>query len=396
MMIMGTIQSKTFNLGLLLIFSLLTNIRVAFAQINRGEDALHPSLRYDITGYIAECEIEYFHQVSEEEKENNKVLIELKPEWSPLGAQRVLDLIQDEFYNNIALFRALRGFIVQFGLSGLKEKNHHWNKMGVIMDDPKPSSLIDHRENGLGDNIFFHRGYLSFAGSGKNSRGTQIFITFEDTDWLGRNSPWETPFGRVIKGMNVMDKIYTGYGEKPNQGRIQMDGEKYLKETFPQLSYIKECKLLSDIAKKEGGLEPLVKKGYLKEDVFGDGSLVYKLDTTTDNDKLRGNKLDSNGQKFFTQSTRELYKLSSIDFDSEKEKSKTTTEKNAMKNNNNVRVINMAEVYQRQNNNRWDKMKYPLFWSGILCLGLIFMIKVSLNNKIKLHGKRYRRKKQNA
>ncbi len=119
------------------------------------------------------------------------------------------------------------------------------------------------------------RGYITFATSGKDSRTTQMFISLAVRRLQQRNNtrsarntltltpnPIETPlqdnknlddmgfspFGKVVSGMDVVDSLYDGYGEGgqgdgkdgrgPSQGRIQAEGNKYLKKVFPALSYI--------------------------------------------------------------------------------------------------------------------------------------------------------------
>ena len=94
------------------------------------------------------------------------------------------------------------------------------------------------------------RGYISFATSGKDSRTTQMFINLVDNtnlDLMGFS-----PFGKVVEGMDIVDRIYSGYGEGapsgkgPDQGRIQSRGNKYLKKYFPKLSYVRSVKLLEN------------------------------------------------------------------------------------------------------------------------------------------------------
>ena len=51
--------------------------------------------------------------------------------------------------------------------------------------------------------------------------------------------------------MDIVDKIYSGHGETPDQGRIQSEGNKYLKLQFPRLSYIKSAKILGAAPEKE-------------------------------------------------------------------------------------------------------------------------------------------------
>jgi peptidyl-prolyl cis-trans isomerase A (cyclophilin A) len=114
------------------------------------------------------------------ETTKGSITIEVIPSWAPLGAARFLELIDDNFFTDIALFRCVPRFLAQFGISDNPERKHWHND--VIRDDP---SL----------NLGIHKGYVSFAGSGPNSRSTHIFIAYEDLDFLGK-APWETPFGK--------------------------------------------------------------------------------------------------------------------------------------------------------------------------------------------------------
>jgi len=158
------------------------------------------------------------------------ITIEVYPEWSPNGAQRYLELLRAGFWTDIGLFRSIKKFLVQFGINGDPSKRGEFRKFEkTIKDDP-------HRSD-----VPVREGYLSYAGSGPNSRTTQIFIAYDDLPFLGK-SPWETPFGRVVKGMDVVHRFYTGYGEKPSQGSIAARGNEYLQSEFPNLDYMKWCK----------------------------------------------------------------------------------------------------------------------------------------------------------
>lgn len=162
--------------------------------------------------------------------------LEVYPEWAPLGAKHFLELVSTGFYQDIALYRCVDGFLTQFGISD-KPKYKHWHNR-QIEDDPNL-------------NLGIRKYYLSFAGGGPNTRNTQLFIANENLSSLGK-SPWETPFGRVVKGHNVIDSWYRGYGEisafsknGPDQQMIYRKGNKYLRKYFPNLDYIVKCELRS-------------------------------------------------------------------------------------------------------------------------------------------------------
>jgi len=96
----------------------------------------------------------------------------VEPDWAPLGAARFLELVQDGFFTDIALFRCVARFLTQFGISE-NPKMKHWHN-AVIPDDPQiPGRGIK-------------KNYVSFAGGGRNSRSSQIFIAFEDLPFLGK------------------------------------------------------------------------------------------------------------------------------------------------------------------------------------------------------------------
>lgn len=169
--------------------------------------------------------------------------IEVHPAWAPNGAERFLYMVKDRFFSTeIALFRAMKGFLVQFGIAGDPEVNRRYMKMGHLKDDPAwlPLGPPGREINGIKR---FQKGYFAYAGAGPNSRDTQMFMAFQDNKYLGGGSPWEIPFAQLF-GENsfiTLSKIYTGYGEKPSQGKIMNRGAQYIKDEFPLVDFITGC-----------------------------------------------------------------------------------------------------------------------------------------------------------
>jgi peptidyl-prolyl cis-trans isomerase A (cyclophilin A) len=159
------------------------------------------------------------------------ITIQVNYAWAPLGAQRFMELVRDGFYTNIAFYRCVQGFLTQFGISDNPAKAH-WH-FEQIRDDPNL-------------HLGIRKHYVSFAGGGPHSRSTQIFIAFEDLDFLGKD-PWETPFAVVIAGFDAVSQLYTGYGDidsfgkGPNQRKVFSEGNDYIRKEFPQIDFLDSC-----------------------------------------------------------------------------------------------------------------------------------------------------------
>jgi peptidyl-prolyl cis-trans isomerase A (cyclophilin A) len=159
------------------------------------------------------------------------VVIQVTRAWAPNGADRFYNLVKNGFYDDARFFRVIEGFMVQFGINGDPKVSTPWREARIPDDKGTQSNK---------------RGYITFATSGVNSRTTQVFLNFADNGSL--DSQGFSPFGRVIgNGMNVVDSLYSGYGEGapsgrgPNQGRVQMEGNAYLTKDFPKLDYVKKA-----------------------------------------------------------------------------------------------------------------------------------------------------------
>jgi peptidyl-prolyl cis-trans isomerase A (cyclophilin A) len=157
-------------------------------------------------------------------------VVHVKRDSAPLGADRFWNLVRHGFFNNAAFFRVVPGFVVQFGLSANPSVNKAWEN-AKIQDDPVKESN--------------HAGTLTFATAGPNTRTTQLFINLAENPRL--DAMGFAPFGTITSGMDVVQKIYAGYGEQPDQGEITEKGKAYLDKNFPKLDLIKATVITSPL-----------------------------------------------------------------------------------------------------------------------------------------------------
>mmetsp|Transcript_1000 Transcript_1000/g.1225 ORF Transcript_1000/g.1225 Transcript_1000/m.1225 type:complete len:185 (+) Transcript_1000:151-705(+) len=164
----------------------------------------------------------------------SEFVVEVHPDWAPIGAQRFRDLIDAKYFENCRIYRVLPGFISQFGIPASPAA---WEKWGAnkIKDDPF----------GVQGN---QRGYLSFATSGPNARGSQIFVNLVDNRESLDPQNMFAPFAKVVTGMNeCVERFFSGYTEanqKPDQLAAKQFGNDYFEQEFPQLSYIVSVEIL--------------------------------------------------------------------------------------------------------------------------------------------------------
>jgi peptidyl-prolyl cis-trans isomerase A (cyclophilin A) len=163
------------------------------------------------------------------------LVVEVTRAWSPHGADRFYNLVKIGYYDDTAFFRVISGFMAQIGINGDPKVNAAWRGAG-IPDDPVVQSNT--------------RGMVTFAMSSQpNSRTTQIFFNYSDGNKQLDGMRF-APFGKVVKGMDVIDKLYSGYGEGapqgrgPSQQRVQLEGNAYLKSEFPKLDYITKATIV--------------------------------------------------------------------------------------------------------------------------------------------------------
>jgi cyclophilin family peptidyl-prolyl cis-trans isomerase len=155
-------------------------------------------------------------------------VIEAHREWAPRGVDRFYSLVRAGFFDDSRLFRVRAGYIAQFGIPGDPVVAAIWRDQ-AIPDDPVRQSNT--------------RGSIGYAMTGPNTRTTQVYINLSDNSRLDRDG--FAPFGKVVEGMEVVDRLYAGYGEDAGggmrggkQGKIFAGGNAYLDREFPNLDHL--------------------------------------------------------------------------------------------------------------------------------------------------------------
>jgi peptidyl-prolyl cis-trans isomerase A (cyclophilin A) len=154
-------------------------------------------------------------------------VITVHKDWAPKGADRFYNLVKSGYFDEIRFFRVIPNFMAQFGIHGTPAVSAAWQTARITDDPVKQSNK---------------RGYVTFATAGPNTRTTQLFVNFGDNAGLDKQG--FSPFGEVTTGMDVVDKLYNGYGEIYKQKDFQLprfmsEGNAYLTKQFPRMDYIK-------------------------------------------------------------------------------------------------------------------------------------------------------------
>ena len=153
-------------------------------------------------------------------------VLEVHREWAPNGVDRFYELVKSGYYDEARFFRVVPNFVVQWGINKDPKVSRQWNQ-NYISDDPVKESN--------------RRGYITYAKRGPDTRTTQLFINLADN--VSLDAMGFAPFGKVTEGMDVVQNLYSGYGQTPQQDLIQLQGNDYLQSQFPQLDYIKTARV---------------------------------------------------------------------------------------------------------------------------------------------------------
>ena len=152
------------------------------------------------------------------------IVLEVHRDWAPIGADRFYNLVRAGFYDDSRFFRVTPRF-AQFGIPGDPAIAAVWRDRSITDDPVKESNT---------------RGRFAFAMTGPDARTTQIYIC--KTDMSAQDKDGFAPLGTVVEGMDVVDRLYAGYGESAGggmrggkQGRIFAEGNQHLDRDFPDL-----------------------------------------------------------------------------------------------------------------------------------------------------------------
>lgn len=164
-------------------------------------------------------------------------IIESKREWSPEGVDRLYQLISSDFYDSLAVFRVVDGFVAQFGIHNKTEITQFWED-NPINDEPTQISNAE--------------GTMSFARAGDKTRSSQLFINLgnnfklDDFKSDGLSVVGYPPIAKIIEGMDVIEDFYDGYGERltNKQEEIKDQGNEFFKQKWKKIDYILSAEIL--------------------------------------------------------------------------------------------------------------------------------------------------------
>lgn len=157
----------------------------------------------------------------------------LRTHWAPHGTARVHEAVSAGFYDGARFFRALRGFVAQFGIAADTAMTAAWRGRAIPDDTVRVSN---------------RRGTLVFAAGGPNTRTTQLFFNLRDNPRL--DAMGFAPLGEIVRGADAVDAFYTEYARtpgvrEPDQGAIAREGETYLAREYPLLDRIVTARIVA-------------------------------------------------------------------------------------------------------------------------------------------------------
>jgi homoserine O-acetyltransferase len=168
------------------------------------------------------------------ETSQGPVTLEVHRDWAPIGADRFYELVRRRFFDDSRFFRVRAGFIAQFGVPGDPRVAAAWRHHTMPDDSVRQSNV---------------RGTLAYAMTGPGTRTTQVYVNLADNTQL--DAQGFAPFARVVRGMDVVDRLYAGYGESAGGGMrggkqdsLFALGNAWLDRAFPKLDRILRARVI--------------------------------------------------------------------------------------------------------------------------------------------------------
>lgn len=154
------------------------------------------------------------------EMENGGVIkAELYPEIAPNTVNNFISLIKKGFYDGVIFHRVIPGFMIQGG-----------DPNGTGVGGPGYSIKGEFTGNGFKNNLKHSRGVLSMARTmAPNSAGSQFFIMHDNAPHLDGQY---ASFGKVIEGMEIVDKIASADTDRDDKPRTAQVMKKVTVDTF--------------------------------------------------------------------------------------------------------------------------------------------------------------------
>lgn len=162
--------------------------------------------------------------------------IDVHRAWAPKAADRFHELVTSGYYDDNRFFRVVAGRWAQFGINGKPEVAKRWREKSFA-DETAP------RQSNV-------RGTVAFAFAVPNGRTTQVYIALSDLS-ATQDAQGFAPFGRVVAGMDVADRLNAEYGENAGSGiragRQQPlfdGGNAYIDREYPRLDRIIRARVI--------------------------------------------------------------------------------------------------------------------------------------------------------
>lgn len=163
------------------------------------------------------------------ETTRGKFIVAVNRAWAPIGVDRFYRLVEQHYYDGNKFFRVVPDFVAQFGLNGDPKVSAQWDNQRIADDSVRQQNK---------------KYTLTFASMMvPNTRSDQMFFNLKDNLNLDRMG--FAPIGVVVQGQAVVDSLYSGYGETPDQGMIHAQGNEYLDHMFPKLDAIKSARIVT-------------------------------------------------------------------------------------------------------------------------------------------------------